>query len=156
MVESRCRGIGPPSGIPSPRLCFCWLPTTSSYCLIYTETDHYSIPFVTCARPCTVLESYSASATLSSYEYPKNSYVDTYIYTETDHYSIPFVTCARPCTVLGSYSASATFRVSELEWPAARHVTYSITYTGGGGARVKQYDTGGEARRAPRDVFHHL
>jgi len=26
MVVSRCRGIGPPSGIPSSGLCFCWLP----------------------------------------------------------------------------------------------------------------------------------
>ena len=30
MVVSRCRGIGPPSGIPSSGLCFCWPPTTSS------------------------------------------------------------------------------------------------------------------------------
>jgi len=26
MLVSRCRGIGPPSGIPSSGLCFCWLP----------------------------------------------------------------------------------------------------------------------------------
>jgi len=26
MVVSRCKGIGPPSGIPSSGLCFCWLP----------------------------------------------------------------------------------------------------------------------------------
>ena len=26
LVVSRCRGIGPPSGIPSSGLCFCWLP----------------------------------------------------------------------------------------------------------------------------------
>jgi len=26
IVVSRCRGIGPPSGIPSSGLCFCWLP----------------------------------------------------------------------------------------------------------------------------------
>jgi len=26
MVKSRCRVIGPPSGIPSSGLCFCWLP----------------------------------------------------------------------------------------------------------------------------------
>jgi len=30
LVVSRCRGIGPPSGIPSSGLCFCWPPTTSS------------------------------------------------------------------------------------------------------------------------------
>jgi len=30
MVVSRCRGIGPPSSIPSSGLCFCWPPTTSS------------------------------------------------------------------------------------------------------------------------------
>ena len=30
MVVSRCRGLGPPSGIPSSGLCFCWPPTTSS------------------------------------------------------------------------------------------------------------------------------
>ena len=48
MVVSRCRGIGPPSGIPSSGLCFCWLPIfvvvqlqtsweypSPLYCLIY-------------------------------------------------------------------------------------------------------------------------
>jgi len=30
MVVSRCRGIGPPSGIPSSGLCFCWLPNSSA------------------------------------------------------------------------------------------------------------------------------
>jgi len=46
MVVSRCRGIGPPSGISSSGLCFCWLPI---YVVIQLQTS-FPAPF-----PCVLL-----------------------------------------------------------------------------------------------------
>jgi len=43
LVVSRCRGIGPPSGIPSSGLCFCWPPTTSSSDGLFTSLSHSSL-----------------------------------------------------------------------------------------------------------------
>jgi len=36
----RCRGIGPPSSIPSSGLCFCWPPTTLSDYVVIQLLQH--------------------------------------------------------------------------------------------------------------------
>ena len=43
MVVSRCRGIGPPSGIPSSGLPFYWPPTTSSANAVFLACFYKSI-----------------------------------------------------------------------------------------------------------------
>jgi len=81
MVVSRCRGIGPPSGIPSPGLCFCWPPTTLS-------SNVSRAGFLSFPEPFSLRVSISRSTGISGIPLPvllSNTciYVHVYIYTYT-------------------------------------------------------------------------